>query len=49
MSDKRRQIVRDFFRRRLSVLGLARKYSMTVREVEARIRRVTRKAVICGR
>jgi hypothetical protein len=38
-----RQIVRDFFRRRLSVLGLARKYGMRVREVEAVIRKVTRR------
>jgi len=35
-------LAHDFFHRRLSVLGLARKYRCTVRQVEAKLRRWTR-------
>lgn len=40
----KRQIKRDFFHRRLSAVGLARKYGMTVRQVEAVIRKYVRAA-----
>lgn len=36
-------LIADFFSRRLTVLGCARKYGLTVKQVEARIRRVMRK------
>lgn len=38
-----KHIARDFFHRRLSVVGLARKYGMTRLEVEAVIRRVMKR------
>jgi Mor family transcriptional regulator len=39
MTQYRRGLLKDFFSRRLSVLGLARKYRLTRKQVEARIRR----------
>lgn len=35
----RRGLVWEFFAQRLSVVGLARKYGLTVKEVEGRIRK----------
>jgi hypothetical protein len=35
----KRKVRRDFFNRRLSVVGLARKYGLTVPEIEEMLRR----------
>lgn len=37
------RIAHEFFYRRLSVLGLARKHGKTVKQIEALIRRETRR------
>lgn len=39
---KRRQIIRDFFLRRLRMVGIARKYGMRVGQVEEWIRKYLR-------
>ena len=38
----KRGLLYDFFVRRLSVVGLARKYGKTIGQVEQRIRKATR-------
>ena len=37
------RLLHDFFMRRLSVRGLARKYKLTIKQVESRIRREMRR------